>query len=264
MKKTLLMLFMVLSFLNVSAFAETLTMWFAPDWKDNAPKAKEITDVLSANSGLTINPRIAANYPEILKAFQTDALNIVYVGSFIQATIKELGLGKALVQSKNGKEFYSGIMVFPKGQVPADILTNTPEQIAYAKGASSGESSAKAATDGKANIPTSNHEAACNAVKAGKATAAFVKNWWWESNKAKFPELDSYEVPDISIAKNPDNVITVSNSVSAEITGKIKNAAIANKAVFGATEMAPFDPSSVDFSVSLMKKGKIDPKTYSW
>ena len=173
----------------LAAFAadSTILCWFPPSWKIKGSNARAITEALSSTSGLDIKPRIAKSYPEILEAFSSEGNSLVYVGSFVQAIINARNLGTALVQSKNGKELYSGIMVYPEGGDPEAILKNSPDQIAFTLGASSGESSAKAATGGKASIGVANHGAASNAVIAGKAKAAVVKNWWWEANKAKFP-----------------------------------------------------------------------------
>ena len=91
-----------------------------------------------------------------------------------------------------------------------------------------------------------------------------MKNWWWESNKAKFPMLSMYKIPEISVEKNPDNVLTASKAVPLEIQKKIIDAASASKDVFGASKIIPFDSSNLDFSLNLMKKGKINPMTYSW
>ncbi|PNU18695.1 hypothetical protein C2E25_16250, partial [Geothermobacter hydrogeniphilus] len=157
-----------------------------------------------------------------------------------------------------------GFLLHTKGEDPAAILANNPDKIAYAIGASSGESSAKAATAGKAAIGVANHGIACAAVKAGKAKAAVVKNWWWETNRKKFPGLALYKLPGISITRNPDNVLTASNAVPADIQKKIAAAARARKDAFGAPQMAPFDISRLDFPLELMAKGKIDPMTYSW
>lgn len=131
-------------------------------------------------------------------------------------------------------------------------------------GASSGESSAKAATAGKAAIAVPNHGAACSAVNAGKAKAAVVKNWWWESNSAKFPELEAYQIPKISVNENPDNVLTASNAIEADVRDRIAKAALANAGVFGAESMKLFDPSRLMFSLHLMKQGGIDPLTYQF
>jgi ABC-type phosphate/phosphonate transport system substrate-binding protein len=256
---------MVLSALTVSsAGAESMTCWFPPAWKTKGKQAKAITSALSSKLGFTIKPRIANSYPQILRSFDSTDQSLVYVGSFVQAIVKARGLGTALVQNINGKDLYSGVMVYPKGEDPEAILKQYPEQIAYTRGASSGESSAKAATNGKATIATANHGATCGAVKAGKAKAGFVKNWWWESNNKKFPMLAVYRIPGISIEKNPDNVLTASKSVPADVQQKIADAAVAVKDAFGAPQMVPFDQSRLEFSLDLMKKGKIDPLTYSW
>ncbi|TYO98469.1 ABC-type phosphate/phosphonate transport system substrate-binding protein [Geothermobacter ehrlichii] len=248
-----------------SAFAiDSLTCWFPPGWKNKADKARTIAKALSEETGIKIRPRIAKSYPEILKAFSTNQPNLVYAGSFVQAIIKARGLGTPLVQNINGKDLYCGVLVYPKGEDPVAILANYPDKIAYAIGASSGESSAKAATNGKAAIGVANHSVTCAAVKAGKAKAGVVKNWWWEANRHKFPELAMYKLPGISINKNPDNVLTASNAVPVEIQKKIAAAAQARKEAFDAPKMVPFDVSRLDFPLKLMAKGKIDPMTYSW
>lgn len=135
----------------------------------------------------------------------------------MQAIIRAHGLGEGLVQAANGKEFYSGVLVYPKNQDPVTILSASPSSIAYAAGASSGESSAKAATAGRASIPTKNHSATCGAVKAGKAKAGVVKNWWWAANGRRFSELAMYEIPGISENRNPDNVLAASKAVSSDV-----------------------------------------------
>jgi ABC-type phosphate/phosphonate transport system substrate-binding protein len=241
--------------------ATNLTCWFAP--KTDPAKAKAITEMLS-KSGNTISPRVATSYAEILTALEKPDPQLVFVGSFVQAMIKDLSLGTPIVQAIDGKEFYSGILVYPEAEKPDQILTNTPSEIAYAKGASSGESSAKAATGGKASIGVANHEAAVNAVKAGKAKAAVVKSWWWESNKSKFPGMASYEIPGVSEAKNPDNVLTANKAVDKATIEALTATAKAGAAAFGAKEMKAFDTKNLDFTLSLMKKGGITPKSYQW
>ncbi len=257
-------LLMFLSLTVTAAFAADMNCWFPPGWKNKAQKAQAITKALSEASGITIKPRIAKSYPQILKSFDSADQSLVYVGSFVQAIIKARGLGTALVQNINGKDLYSGVLVYPKGGDPVTILKDFPGQIAFARGASSGESSAKAATGGQAKIGTVNHKATCGAVKAGKAKAGVVKNWWWEANSSKFPELEMYRIPEISVEKNPDNVLTASKAVPVDIQKKIADAAISQKDAFGAPEMVPFDSSRLEFPLNLMKKGKIDPMKYSW
>jgi hypothetical protein len=260
--RLLLTLFLGLTSLVVNA--QAINFWFPPDWKTKAGEAQALAETLAKGSGLSVQPRIAKNYGEILDAFTKKEPAAVYVGSFVQAILRARQLGTPLVQAINGKELYSGIMVFPKGGDAAAILKTSPAEIAFAVGASSGESAAKAATGGQAAIAAPSHQAACGAVKASKAKAAFVKNWWWEANKDKFPEFEVYEVPGVSEQKNPDNILTVSKAISPADAAKLKDAALAAKDVFGATNMKSFDGSALDFSIALMKKGKLDPLTYQW
>jgi ABC-type phosphate/phosphonate transport system substrate-binding protein len=250
--------------LNTTAMAATIYCWFPPGWKNKPAQAKKITDSLSTKSSVTVNPRIANSYPQILGAFTSGEPCLVYVGSFVQAIIRERGIGVPLVQAINGKEYYGSWMIYKKDQSPDAILKNEDNKIAFAAGASSGESGAKAATNGKAALRVPNHAASARAVMAGAAQAGFVKNWWWEANKTKFPELVAYQVPGISDLKNPDNVLTASQAVTAEIQAKITETALAMPEVFGARKMARFDKATLDFSVNLMKKGKIDPLSYTW
>lgn len=255
---------LMFSIMLTAAHAAEITCWFPPDWSSKSQQAQDITKALSDKTGLTITPKISKSYPEILHAFASSDQNLVYVGSFVQAIIKATGQGTALVQNIDGKDLYSGVLVYPKGENPEEIMKNSPSKIAFAKGASSGETAAKAATDGKASLPTPSHDETCSAVMSGRAKAGVVKNWWWDKNKDKYPTLDMYKMPGISINKNPDNVLTASKSIPADVQKKIAAAAIASKAAFGAPEMVHFDQSRLAFPLEMMKKGNIDPKNYTW
>jgi ABC-type phosphate/phosphonate transport system substrate-binding protein len=191
-------------------------------------------------------------------------MNLVDVGSFAQALLHARGLGVPIVQGITGQEMYAGVMIYPAGQDPEAILREHPSEVAFAAGASSGESSAKAATDGKAAVRLPSHKAVAGAVNVGKASAGFVKNWWWEANKANFPKLAMYQVPDISQLGNPDHVLTASKNVPADMRDKITAAALAHPEALGAQKVVPFDGSQLAFSLGLMKKGQIDPMTYEW
>jgi ABC-type phosphate/phosphonate transport system substrate-binding protein len=244
--------------------AETISCWFPPSWQSKTEKAEVITTALSEKSGIVIHPRIAKSYPEILTSFATGENSLVYVGSFVQAIINARGLGTPLVQSINGQELYSGVMIYPKDEDPVAILKISPTKIAYTIGASSGESTAKAATNGQASIGTQSHSASANAVVSVAAKAAVVKNWWWESNKDKYPTLARYDIPSCSKVGNPDNVLTASHALSKAEQEKIITAALHSKDAFGADDIRPFSEKSLMFSLWLMKKGGIVPVTYSW
>ena len=247
-----------------TAMAGDIACWFPPDWKSKGAQAKQITDALTDKGGVVVVPRIAASYPQILDAFTAGEPCLVYVGSFVQAIIRERGIGVPLVQAVNGKEFYGSWMIVKEGEDAEAVLRESPEKISFTAGASSGESGAKAATGGKAAVRVANHGAAVNAVKAGAARAAFVKNWWWEANKEKFPGFAARQLPGISDAKNPDNVLTASKGVSEAVRGRISEAAMGLADVFGAQSMRRFDSKTLDFSVGLMHKGGINPKAYNW
>lgn len=247
----------------VTSFAADLTCVFAPGF--DAAKAQKITDALGKNSGLSISPQVAKSYPDLLDAFTANRPTLVYVGSFVQAIIASRKLGTPLVQNADGKEMYSGILICPKDQDPEAILKNSPQAIAYAIGASSGESTAKAATGGKASIGVDSHGAAIKAVQEGKAKAAVVKDWWWLAKEKDFAGMKSYRIPGLSVQKNPDNVLTASNVVPKAVADKVTAAALASSAAFGDKSVVlPFDAGQLAFSIDLMKKGGIDPLKYTW
>lgn len=257
-----LRIFLGVVFLVTALSAQSMTCWFVPG--SDGVKCKKITDALSNSTGLSITPRVATNYPEIFNSFSEKKGDLVFAGSFTSALLVARGLIIPLIQKIDGKEYYSGILIYPKHEDPAAILLNSPADISYAIGASSGESSAKAATGGKASVGVKDHIAAVNALKAGKTKAAFVKDAWWDANKDNFPEFSAYKIPGISEKKNPDNILSVSATVKPEIQEKIINGATASKEAFGATSMEKVDPSKIQFSLELMRKGGIDPKTYSF
>lgn len=262
--KPFLMSLLLLAAVAAELPAADITCWFPPGWESRGDRIRSITDALSKGVGTPIRPRVAGSYPQILDAFATGKADLVYVGSFVQAILVSRHSGIPLVHAQNGQAFYSGIMVYPKGNDPAAILRDLGEQVAFAEGASSGESSAKAATDGKASFRVASHAAAAGAVAAGKAAAAFVKNWWWAANQDKYPGLESWIMPGVSEIKHPDNILTASKGVPENLIPKITEAAIAAKDAFGADKMVPVAPGILDFTLSLMKAGNIDPLTYTW
>ncbi len=264
--KPLLMLacaFMInCSVMQTSTIAQELACWFVPGF--DPAKAIVITEALSQGSGIRLKLKLAATYPEMFAALADKQEALVYAGSFAAALLTARGLAVPMAQKIDGKELYSGVLVFPKGENPVALLRDFPKEISYAVGASSGESCAKAATGGMAMIGVREHAVALAAVKVGKAKAAMVKNLWWESNKKSYPDYEMYEVPEISLPRNPDNILMASSSISDTNRSTFTKVAIASAKAFNANEMKPLDAKDLDFPLALMQKGGIDPKTYSW
>lgn len=245
-------------------FADPVNLWLPPVWKAKSAKAIKIAESLSHKSGITVKPRIAKSYPELLKAFSSEGNSLAYAGSFAQSIIVARSLGTPLVQALDGREYYSGVMIYPKNVKPIEILEQFPEDIAFSVGASSGESSAKAATGGKASFRVPSHDAAAGAVKCGKAKAAFVKNWWWEDNRSKYATLEMFKLPGISEQKHADNVLSASDDIPADLRNKIANAAIKSQEAFCCSDIIRFEKERMAFSLEMMKKANINPLTYEW
>lgn len=244
--------------------SDAIGLWFPPGWEGREAEARAIARTLSAETGTEIRAEIAKDYPEILSEFESGAPALVYAGSFVQTLIHLRQLGRVLVQSVNGREFYSGVLIYPADADPEERLSRFPERVAFAVGASSGESSAKAATGGKAAIGVSSHWEAARAVVSGRAKAAFVKNWWWEDHREGFPGLAMKAVSGISAPKNPDNLLAASQSVPSETVSAIIQAALANPTLFGGRQMVICDLSDLMFPKRLMKRAGIDPAAYQW
>lgn len=248
-----------------SAWAVTeINMYFPPKWKDQPEAAHKITNGLSREVGIKIIPQIADCYAEILTALTQKKPVLAYVGSMVQTIVWSRKLGAPLLQALDHKQYYGGILIFPKGMSPSAILNDYPAEISYTVGATSGEVCAKAATGGKALIVVSDQRAAVDSIKSGKAKAAFVKNTWWEDNRNKYPEFDSYSVPGVSDLDNADNVLLVSTFVSPEIKSSIMSAAIKVPHIFNADLVVPFDSFLLWFTMKLMNQAGMDPLTYTW
>ena len=241
-----------------------IDLYFPPVWKNKPEAAGKIAAGLSRETGNKIIPHIADCYPEILTVMARKKPVLAYVGSMVSAIVNSRKLGTPLLQTLDEKQSYGGLMVVPKGISPSAILQEHPAQIAYSVGTTSGEVCAKAATGGKAAIEVSDHSAAIDAIRKGKAKAAFVKStWWWEKN-ANNSEFAPFLIPGISEYNNADNVLLVSNSVTPGIRLLIMSAAIKSPGLFNADRIVPFNPAGLDFTLKLMKKAGIDPLTYSW
>lgn len=267
LRKMLLLCLLVNFFLAPAlASAGPITMFFTPDWQDKADKAKAIAEAMTQASGLEVQPRIAKTYPEIVDACTGSQPVLAYAGSFVSAILSARGISTPLLQGLNGKEFYTGVLIAPKsaGDDPLAIVKEAGAAVSYAKGASSGESSAKAASAGAAAVGTPNHGASVNAITAGKAKCAFVKNYWWEANADKYPDMKALAFPDVSDHKNPDNLLSANKAVASTDLDKIKSAATKNAQAFGVNSFAEFDPAKLGPSLELMKHGSLDPATYSW
>ncbi|MBI5017917.1 MAG: PhnD/SsuA/transferrin family substrate-binding protein [Deltaproteobacteria bacterium] len=243
---------------------DKVTCFFQPAWKDRGAQAEAISSALSQRSGVSVTARIAKSYPEILEAFEHGTPCLVYIGSFVQAVLRARALGTPMLQGVDGKESYGAVLLCPKGKNPEELLRTSPAEIAYTVAASSGESAAKAATRGKARLGVGSHGVAAAAVTDGKAAAAFVKSWWWKDHQGEFPGLAAHELPGISEARNPDNILTASKGVAPAVREKLFRAALASGKEFGVKTMEPFDGGKLDFSLDLMRRGGMDPRSYQW
>ena len=250
----------------IVARAGEITLYFPPEWKAKAPKAKAIAEALSVTGGSTVRPVVVESYPDILSAFTRNQPMLVYAGSFLQALLYARGLATPIVQAVDGKEFYTSVLIAPAsaGTDAKLIVRNAGASVAYAKGTSSGESGAKAATGGIAAMAKKDHISAVSDVDTGKAKCAFVKDWWWNSYKQLFKGMNQLTYPGVSDQKNPDNILSASKALPANDIRAVKTAALKNPKVFQVTSFKEFDPALLEPTLLLMKKGSINPKTYTW
>jgi hypothetical protein len=258
----------ILFLMSTLAYAADITLYYPPEWKAKVPQANAIAQALTKSSGLKIKPCIANSYPEIVSAFSQGQPMLVYVGSFLQAVLYARQLSVPIVQGIDGKELYSSVLIAPAlaGSDPVKIVDAAGVSVAYAKGSSSGESGAKAATRGKAAIPTNDHFSAVYEIKSGKAKCAFVKDWWWKANKNMdiMKGMQVLDYPGVSDLKNADNILSANKMIAPKDIEKIKAAVNANANVFQVKSFKEFTPALLEPSLALMKKGNINPKNYTW
>jgi hypothetical protein len=80
---------------------DEIKCWFPPSWKVQRERALNIARVLTEKAGVSVRPRIARYYPEILAAFSAGEPALVYAGSFVQAIIHSRDFGTPLVQNSS-------------------------------------------------------------------------------------------------------------------------------------------------------------------
>jgi ABC-type phosphate/phosphonate transport system substrate-binding protein len=244
-----------------------ILLYYPPEWAAKAKQARTIAEALSQATGQTIQPVVAQSYPEVIAGFSKNQPALVYVGSFLQAVLHARGLSTPMLQAVDGKELYSSVLIAPAsaGNDPVAVVKSAGASVAYAKGASSGESGAKAATGGEASVATPNHYASLMAVSTGSAKCAFVKDWWWKGiNREPFKGMSQLEYPGVSDKKNPDNVVSANKLVSAKDIARIKTAIAKNAEAFQVKSFKEFDTALLEPTLALMKKGNINPRTYTW
>ena len=138
-RRFLLYFLLITSFVIIpcTIYAENITIYYPPGWKKKTAKAKMIAGVLSQKTGLSIKPRIAKSYPEILKAFSSNRPVLVYVGSFVQTILQARNLSVPIVQGINGKEFYTSVLIAPRtsGRDPVQIVASAKNKITFTRGA---------------------------------------------------------------------------------------------------------------------------------
>ncbi len=257
--------FILLSMASWAASAE-ISLIFPPEWLDRGLKAKNIASELSIRTGLTIQPVLAESYPEIIEAFSKKEPVLGYFGSFVHAILYSRNLCVPVAQGGDGHEFYNGIMIVPRDEAydPFTIIERAGTKVAFCYGTSSGEGAAKAASKRKAALGYDSHQAVVDAVRDGTAKAAFVKNWWWEENKARYEDLKSINHPIISSYKHPDNILCVSRFFPSEYLLKFRKEIVNCHAVFGVKFFYEVRAGIIEQTFELLSLAGIDPVAYKW
>lgn len=260
------MIFLVILFFASRASASEIIIIYPPEWSADAARTKAIAEALSQGTGITIRPLIADTYTQLVEAFSQKKPVLGYLGSFAQAVLFSRGLYVPILQGVDGEEFYTSVMIVPESAAgdPFQIIRKAGSEVAYCVGTSSGESGAKAATQGKAALAFSTHEASVNAVITGEAQAAFVKDKWWESKKDEYKGLKCVHYPVISSYRHPARILCANKFVSDQDRSMIKKAALNSEAAFGVKSFNEVQSSIIEQTLALMRKAGINPSTYSW
>lgn len=263
-------------------YAGTLTMVImsSKDPKKEGPKYEILAEYLknSIPEIDNIKLRIAKDYPDAVKLFQTGEVDGMFSGSFVAAIFIKKGLAVPLVRPilKNGVSTYKAIIITQKGNEYNGIDDFFGKKVAYCKFASSGEIYGRTLTKGKdpkdifTPLIVKSHGIGINAVASGQADFAIIKNLVFDNNA---PENVTVVGGDSS--ENPNMTLIVTNGIS-KIYGKqisdtllkveydTSEFAINVKKTFKIKGFTKTTEADFAHTFNNLKKAKINPATFNF
>jgi ABC-type phosphate/phosphonate transport system substrate-binding protein len=245
------------------------------------PKYKKLSEFLQTkiSSIRGINLVAAKDFRDAAEKFRKGEANAMFAGSFVAAVLVKKGLAVPVVRpvDTDGASTYKALVIARK-TAPAfkGVADFNGKKVAYCSMASSGEIFALSMIEGKnpdgifTPVKVPRHDMALDAVKAGGADYAIVKNTAWDPQK--YPEL---VVVYSDIEENPNTTLILSKSVYNHDGAAIEKAllAIENdkseaakevKSNFNITKFTKTTEKNFGHTYEIIKKAKIDPQKYNF
>jgi len=252
------------------------------DPKKEGPKYAALAEYLNAGSAGVgaIQLRVAKDYPEAAKLFQSAEVDGMFSGSFVAGIFlkKEVARPIARPVLTNGATTYKAVVIAKAGTKPfTGIGDFRGKKVAYTMLASSGEAFVRgllAPGEKPASVytpvPSASHLIAINAVQSGAADYAVVKNMVWDP--AKFPGL---ALVGEDKGENPNNTLIMSNAAAAKhgedikrlllkIEGDAGAQAMEVKKLFGIKGFIPTTVADFSHTFEIFEKAGINAKSFNF
>lgn len=187
-----------------------------------------------ANRGVEISFISATNYPAAADMFASGKVDAMFSGSAIAGIfiMKDLAAPMVRPVSKEGYSTYSAVMIAPKGspKFSGNAAYFKGKKVIFSALASSGEVYYRSLPNIRSVNATlqkaASHGAAIDALSAGVADVAIVKNRVWDHQKSKYPNLIVVGQDD---EENPDNTLIFSRKADSPTVSKVQSALLSLK-----------------------------------
>ena len=227
-----------------------------------------------------IKLRVAQSFPEAARLFEQGDIEGMFSASFVAAVFIARGVARPVARPlrADGGSTYSTLVVAKRGAAPYRSLADLAgKRVAYCRLASAGEVYLRSllGPGGKLEsaclpVPVDTHQAALEAVQAGAADYAVVKNTVFAP--ARYPGLAVAGADD---AQHPDNTFVMPREAFDKVGALISRALLglgedpgekaeAARQAFGCTGFVPTVGTDFGRTFVLLRRAGVDPKTFAF
>jgi len=286
MKKVLSLVCLALTIATASAALAADTLQFvimsSEDPKKEGPKYAALAEYLKAGSPAIadIQLRVAKDYPEAARLFQSGEVEGMFSGSFVAGIFIKKGVAAPIARPvlNNGATTYKAYIIAKEGTKRfSGIGDFRGKKVAYTLLASSGEAFVRSllpAGEKPENlftpVPAATHQIAINAVQSGAADYAVVKNMVWDP--AKFPGL---ALVGEDKGENPNNTLIMSSAAAGKYGEDVKRqllklesdagaSAVEVKKLFGVKAFIATTEADFAHTFEIFEQAHINAKTFDF
>ncbi len=175
------------------------------------------------SKGVQVTLKGYRNYPDAAIKFERGDVDAMFAGSGVAGSMMIKGIAYPLARPvhEEGWSTYWAVVLAPKGS------PKSTDQISYFNGkritcsslASSGEFFARSILGTKTElIRAGSHGIAIATLDRGQADVAIVKNRVWDTEKAKYPDLEEVGKDN---GENPDGTLIISNKTDTQLVAGV-------------------------------------------